>query len=422
MPLAPGQARISAGDEMARQHANPIIISAEGSNPLEEIPIGFGSNELSEASIQSIIHEHPGCLPLREIDPLFADPISICRELSTPAGSIDNFLITKSGLPIVVECKLWKNPEQRREVVGQILDYSKELINWTVSDLQREASRRAGGQGASLYQMANAVWGDLNEIEFNDSITHNLKRGRFLLLIVGDGIRESVEAITEYLQNHSGSNFTLGLIEFPIFKLPDGNMLAVPRILARTTSIVRNVITVPDGFAIAESDDDEHDGIETPERRAGRERRNALRQAFWRDMLNDLHLDDPEQMPPSPARGGHIVFKFGAPGGTSWLTVYRDARANTVGLSLSSNIDSVGERASQMLEDEREAIQEELGSSAQVSFESDRPDISDKLAVGDLESPAGRSEAISWLRERTNTFVNVLRPRIRSALREIGEL
>ena len=59
---------------------------------------------------------------------MFTGPVPICTELSTPAGAIDNFMVTPSGLPVLVECKLWRNPEGRREVIGQILDYAKELI------------------------------------------------------------------------------------------------------------------------------------------------------------------------------------------------------------------------------------------------------------------------------------------------------
>ena len=58
---------------------------------------------------------------------VFSGPVPICTELNTPAGAIDNFLVTPKGLPVLVECKLWRNPEARREVVGQILDYAKEL-------------------------------------------------------------------------------------------------------------------------------------------------------------------------------------------------------------------------------------------------------------------------------------------------------
>jgi hypothetical protein len=41
--------------------------------------------------------------------------------------------------------------------------------------------------------------------------------------------------------------------------------------------------------------------------------------------------------------------------------------------------------------------------------------IIDSLQVESLEQPEERKKAFSWLAERVNTFVRVLRPRVRSA-------
>ena len=72
---------------------------------------------LPEADLQELVHAHPDALPIAEIDPAFSGAISICREMDTPAGPIDNFLVTPAGLPVLVECKLWRNLQARREVV-----------------------------------------------------------------------------------------------------------------------------------------------------------------------------------------------------------------------------------------------------------------------------------------------------------------
>src|SRR5690606_32731783 len=84
------------------------------------------------------------------------------------------------------------------------------------------------------------------------ALSVNLRRGRFLLLIVGDGIREGVEAIADYLQRHAGLHFAMGLVEMPIFTLPDGGLLVTPRVLARTVSVVRTVISAPDGHHVVD--------------------------------------------------------------------------------------------------------------------------------------------------------------------------
>ncbi|WP_206365616.1 hypothetical protein [Sphingomonas sp. AAP5] len=371
-----------------------------------------------------MIHRYPECLPIAEIDPLFVDAISICTELVTPAGSIDNLLITAGGLPILVECKLWRNPEGRREVVGQILDYSKELTRWSASDLQREVSRRLGRPGNALLDLLAEAGHVIDEMSFNDALTHNLRRGRFLLLIVGDGIREGVEAIAEYLQAHAGLHFTFGLVEMPIYATLDGSRIVVPRVLARTLTITRTVIAIADGYGLEEIE--AHGEVtqavpETPERRQARERGNAVRYGFWAKFLGGLRLDDPEQMLPTPSLGGHVVFKFGAPGGSSWLTAYRNVKTNVVGVFLSGNRNSIGEQAALALSEQAEGIREELGSGATVEFQDGGYNISERFSVASFDEAAGLEDAIAWLQERTNTFVNVLRPRIRAALREIAD-
>ncbi len=134
---------------------------------------------------------------------MFVNPVPICTELKTKAGPIGNLFVTPSGLPVLVECKLWRNPQGRCEVVAQILDYAKELSRWSSADLQREVSRRLDRPDNPLLDLVRAAHPALDEARFNDALTVNLRRGRFLLLIVGDGIREGVEAIADYLLAHA---------------------------------------------------------------------------------------------------------------------------------------------------------------------------------------------------------------------------
>ena len=61
---------------------------------------------------------------------------------------------------------------------------------------------------------------DVEEAAFVDSVNRNLENGRFLLLVVGDGIRESVEAMTEFLTGTPRLHFTLALVELEIYEMP----------------------------------------------------------------------------------------------------------------------------------------------------------------------------------------------------------
>ena len=399
---------------MARQHSVPLLLSADSKSAVPLIPHSQQTRlgGVSEADIQALVHDHPASLPIAEIDPVFVGPVPICRELSTPAGSIDNFMVTPSGLPVLVECKLWRNPEGRREVVGQILDYAKELSRWSSSDLQREVSRCLKRDGNPLLDLVRAADPDLDEVQFNDALTHNLRRGRFLLLIIGDGIREGVEAIAECLQVHAGLHFSLGLIELPIYLMPDGGRLVVPRILARTLVITRSVVQVPDGHALQESPDTIMEAESDPEHLALLD----ARQRFWSEFLADLKLDDPEQSKPRPSRQGFLAFSLPAPSGSSWLTVFRAMRRDEVGVMLSSSRNSAGEFAMLAIADDWDTVKEELGGTAKLVDREGRPCIIDSFCPGPLDVAEIRAEAFVWLCERVNTFVNVMRPRVRSAV------
>jgi hypothetical protein len=400
---------------MTRQHATPILLTKDGPAPLTPLSLLGGEDAVSEAA-QQLIHQHPQCLPISEIDPTFSNPVPICTELNTTAGPIDNFMVTPNGLPVLVECKLWRNPEMRRQVVSQILDYAKELSRWSSSDLQRESSRRLGRAGNTLLELVRDAGHDVDEAEFNDALTANLRRGRFLLLIVGDGIREGVEAITEYLQIHAGLHFTLGLVELPIFNLPSGERVVVPRVLARTQSLLRTVVAVPDGMNVI-------DDVETGETQA--EPVDLEKKQFWTEFVNGLTLDDPDQRMANATNTGAIYFPL--PGGV-WLTVFRVAAKWEVGLFLSYTRGSQGERIVLRILDDWQEIRNELGGTVRRYVDregrkapgSPRTLIQDELRTGPWTNSKEKERAFDWLRQRTNEFLNVLRPRIRSAAADLN--
>lgn len=397
---------------MARQHACPLLLTSGSDGAVPLVPLADRAT-VTEADIQALVQAHPGSLPIAEIDAGFIGPVPICTELNTPAGPIDNFMVTPSGLPVLVECKLWRNPEGRREVVGQILDYAKELSRWSSSDLHREVNRRLKRDGNALLDLVRAIDPTVDETQFNDALTVNLRRGRFLLLIVGDGIREGVEAIAEYLQAHAGLHFSLGLVELPIYVLPNGDRLVAPRVLARTTIITRHVLTLPDGHYLESPEDAAIEPDVDPER-------NALgnaRKEFWAEFLADFVLDDPEQPRPKPSRLGYLSFMLPAPNGSSWLTVYRDMMNNEVGVFLSASRNSAGEYAMLAIVDDWDAVKIELGPGSELRRDKyDRPRIIDAYSAGPLADAEVRKRAFSWLSERVNAFVNALRPRVRSAV------
>lgn len=404
---------------MTRQHATPIMLSVDGSAALLA-PLSFaaGADAVNEAAIQALIHSHPSCLPIADIDPSFAGPVPICTELYVSGvGSIDNFMVTPSGLPVLVECKLWRNPEARREVVGQILDYAAKLSRWSSSDLQREVSRRLKLDGNPLLDLVRAAGHDVDEIAFNDALTLNLRRGRFLLLIVGDGIREGVEAIAEYLQAHAGLHFTLGLVEMPIYVAANGERLVVPRIVARTHVITRTVVAVPEQMRVI--DEDTIDSEQADEQVGDLV---ADRVSFWTDFVADMKLDDPEQPKPKVSKQGYVWVSMPVRSGSLWITVFRNIRDGKVGLFLSYTRNTVGEQVVRRMIEDWDQIRVELGGTVRLCEDNlGRSLVQDGFTVGPFSTGSNRSLGLTWLQKRLNEFVNVLRPRIKAIVADLEQ-
>ena len=59
-------------------------------------------------------------------------------------GYIDNLLVTNEGKLVIVETKLWRNPDSTREVVAQILQYGMALSALTVRALEAKVKLPVG--------------------------------------------------------------------------------------------------------------------------------------------------------------------------------------------------------------------------------------------------------------------------------------
>ena len=238
----------------SRQHGYPLIVQNDSPLRLNRVNIeGKGENRFNEDWLQDLLFEHPNLLPVNEIEPAFSPLVPICRELPIGGGFLDILYCNDRGMLTLVECKLWRNPEARREVVGQILDYAKEISQWSYEDLSKALLKKINTK--SLYQVISGNNPDVDEVEFVDSISRNLKNGRFLLLIVGDGIREGVENIANFLQKHANLNFTFSLIEEAVYELPNslgGGFLVQPRTIARTEIIERGVVRLEHSSLVIE--------------------------------------------------------------------------------------------------------------------------------------------------------------------------
>lgn len=370
----------------------------------------LGQGAFSEAWLRDAIFAHPNALPLREIDPAGLPLVPVCTELTVSVGRIDAVFIDQRGRLTLVECKLWQNPEARRKVVAQILDYAAELSRWTYADLQRQVAISLGQPGNRLFEKVAATVPDLDEAAFVDGVSRGLQEGDFTLIVLGDGIRTETHRIADYLVDHGRLKFRFGLVEVAIYDLADGAVALHPRVRART-ELVRREILVPryipgeadgDDAAAADGPDNAAPG-EVPERRVSERARQADR-AFWDPFLRALRLDDPEQ--PVPVSGGIENRRFRLPMG-AWITAWRTGRpgANRIGVMFRLPRDAHELR--EELAAERAAILAELPPGTRWDEDGT---VSSEMAVADINDPASWDEQRRALTGWINAYVNVFRP------------
>ena len=154
------------------------------------------------------------------------------------------------GYLTLVETKLWRNPEARRTVVAQIIDYASHLSTWTYDDLRQAVLSCRNNDTVAfsdpLVDLLSDGDDDVDEQEFSDRMNRNLRLGRFVLLIVGDGIHEGVEKMADFLNQTPQLQFTLGLVEMGLYALDDkaqpADFFVQPRIVARTREVTRAVV------------------------------------------------------------------------------------------------------------------------------------------------------------------------------------
>ncbi len=242
---------------MKQAHGQPVIISNyEGSNrSVTATPVRISSADTTfdEAWLQQLIDKSPQILPVSEIEPGLGVLVPVCMELPTLHGPIDNLIMTPDGDIVLVEVKLWRNPEARRKVVAQALDYASCLFEMDYESLQAAVLRAQFGyrpKPSQLYDLF--VDHDVkDEAAFVDAVNTNLRKGRILILVAGDGIRTETERLASLVQGHGGHHFTFALVELSIFEVPsDGpevpSLLICPRTLTQTHMIERAIVSVDD--------------------------------------------------------------------------------------------------------------------------------------------------------------------------------
>src|SRR5215216_4083698 len=101
-----------------------ILMREDKNNKWESVD---SNDYTAETELQKLLSDSPDVISMEEIRPGAASLIAAVREFSLPVGYIDILAFTARGDIAIIECKLARNTQAKREVIGQILDYAAHL-------------------------------------------------------------------------------------------------------------------------------------------------------------------------------------------------------------------------------------------------------------------------------------------------------
>ena len=208
--------------------------------------------EFDENFLQELLATHPDLLPIADIRSDAGALLCIGREVPVPSGSIDNLYLSTAGYPVVVETKLWRNPEARREALSQTLDYIKDLVqkDYVWLEDQWKLHQKAIKQESTdlIDRISELAQDDIDETSYIDRVNGALERGDVLAMIVGDGIETRLQDLVAHLCRDSAHlRYGLALCELSFHQLSDkkdAGMVVIPRIVHNIEPVQRAYVRV----------------------------------------------------------------------------------------------------------------------------------------------------------------------------------
>lgn len=212
--------------------AKILLIDGKNSKVIDKVKF------TEEGKLQDYLEEYPSLIPLAEIVEGASELLCIGREVGAGQGAMDLLFIDKDSLLTVVETKLAKNPEARRTVIGQIIEYASYISQWTADDVYRIANEYLKSDLDEIIQEMSD--GEFSDEDFRSNIEHNLRSGKIRLIIAVDELIEPLRATVTFLNSYS--NFDILLLQVSNFEESKSRKVLIPSLFGyapKTTSTQR---------------------------------------------------------------------------------------------------------------------------------------------------------------------------------------
>lgn len=220
------------------------IFSIDGSDLTSLSPGQFRD----ENELQELLGNHPQLLGNAVASGPVVRLLLVGREVGIPdtgdGGNrwpIDHVFIDQNGVPVLVEVKRSANPELRRKIVGQLLEYAANGPRYwpprRLRDIFEERCEREGLDADAL--PGSELDPDIDQESLWIEVDDNLRNGRLRLVFVADQIPSELASIIEFLGEQMTPTEVLG-VELHKFQAEDGTEILSPRVIGPTEAGTTN--------------------------------------------------------------------------------------------------------------------------------------------------------------------------------------
>jgi hypothetical protein len=193
------------------------------------------TNYTEETKLRDILHQDPNIIPVEDVSSdTELSPIKLMlKEVGLPgSGSTDLVGIDKNGNIFILETKLATNPEAKRTVIGQILEYAAFLHKRELDWLDATVRKEKNGIGIAQYFEQEPEW---DKETFEQKLQDNLNQGTFKLFIVVDEMNPELQRTINYLNNVL--RVDIYALELRYFKEKAGIEILVPNVHGRKKQV-----------------------------------------------------------------------------------------------------------------------------------------------------------------------------------------
>lgn len=202
----------------------------------------------SEELLQKLLAKYPNLLAGDQINPETPRKwLFVGRELGVPSeedGSdrwaLDHLFLDQEAVPTLIEVKRSSDTRIRREVVGQMLDYAANAVEyWPVGDIRSRYEQNCQKRGLHPTKNIETSLGiiEANIGDFWLRVDKNLGDGQIRMVFVADKIPAELERIVEFLNGQMDRAEVLA-VEIRQY-VGQGLQTLVPRVIGQTVEAER---------------------------------------------------------------------------------------------------------------------------------------------------------------------------------------